>query len=69
MTYTFPSEYLEIPGNGPGAGLLVSVGDRIMLEEGDWHEVASYSADQIVAVGGLTIDPASVVAVKLPSEE
>ena len=40
-----------------------------MLAEGDWHEVASYSTDQIVAVDGLTIDPSSVVAVKLPSEE
>lgn len=69
MTYTKPYDYLEIPGHGPGAGLLVSVGDRIMLEEGDWHEVVSYSADQIVAASGLTIDPSSVVAVKLPSDE
>ena len=69
MTYTAPSDYLEIPGYGPGAGLLVSIGDRIMLTEGDWHVVASYSTDQITASDGLTIDPASVVAVKLPSEE
>ena len=69
MIHTYPLDYLEIPGNGPGAGLLVSVGDRVMLTEGDWHVVASYSNDQIVTTNGLTIDPGSVVAVKLPSEE
>lgn len=62
------AEFLTIPGSGPGAGLMVCKGDFVQLAEGDWHEVYRFSDDEITAVDGLTIDPVSVTAVRLPSE-
>jgi hypothetical protein len=66
-------KYLTIPGSGPGAGLMVAKGDFVMLAKGDWHEVDCWmdtpdDTQEIVTTEGLTIDPASVLAVRLPSE-
>ena len=62
------TKLLTIPGKGPGAGLLVDVGDWVQLAEGDWHKVARYTKSTIWADDGFTMDPQSVVSVHLPSE-